>query len=244
MKLNVLHGSVFECVQSVGRVLQWHAPHAAHSKGSVCISLREWPSSGCRLGLGFFMNFPSATISASQFPLVYPEVNNLWEDKSVCGGELDSQTVEGGWLEPPSPQTSNPSNPPTELAPRRVVALHDASLDGCLKCKSVFQLVPGACQHVFLLSAAIECGPVSPLYRCCNRIIDRPVTLPNQIMETYWFFSFFHTGSLNNWPKDRVMINGPGLWITAATDAKWGKNTRLWDKKVKISKQRSAWHTF
>ena len=47
-------------------------------------------------GLQVFMNFPSATISATEFPLVYPEVNNLWEDKSVCGRELDSQTVEGG----------------------------------------------------------------------------------------------------------------------------------------------------
>lgn len=28
------------------------------------------------------------------------------------------------------------------------------------------------------------------------------------------------------------MINGPDLWITAATDNEWGKNTRLADKKA------------
>ncbi|KAK5930173.1 hypothetical protein CgunFtcFv8_026434 [Champsocephalus gunnari] len=92
------------------------------------------------------MNFPSATISAAEFPLVYPEVNNLWEDKSVFGRELDSQTGEG-WESPPNPHL-NPARPvpPGGLA--------RCSSDGCLKCKSVFQLVPGACQHVFLLSAA------------------------------------------------------------------------------------------
>lgn len=118
---------------------------------------RQW----MQIGTVGFMNFPSATISATEFPSMNPEVNNLWEDKSICGGELDSQTV-GGWLTPPPLPSSFNHLLPTELAPRRVVALHDTSSDDRLKCKSVFQLVPGACQHVFLLSAAIECGPVSP----------------------------------------------------------------------------------
>lgn len=52
-----------------------------------------WMNTGPQV-FPFFMNFPSATISATGFPLVYPEVNNLWRDKSVCGRELDSQTVE------------------------------------------------------------------------------------------------------------------------------------------------------
>lgn len=138
----------------------------------------------------FCMNFPSATIRAAEFPLVYPEVNNLWRDKSICARELDSQTVEEGWLGflPPHPYSNHPQPLASSLAAwwPCTIPLWTA----CLKCKSVFQLVPGACQHVFLLSAAIECGPMSPLYHC-NRIVDRPVTLPNRIMETYWFFFLF-----------------------------------------------------
>lgn len=38
--------------------------------------------------------FLLATISAPGFPLVYPEVNNWCEDKSVCEGEWDIQTRE------------------------------------------------------------------------------------------------------------------------------------------------------
>lgn len=72
-------------------------------------------------GLQVFMNFPSATISAAEFPLVYPEVNNLWEDKSVCGRELDSQTVEGGWLGTPPPlynhSAPEPLHPPPSAPP-------------------------------------------------------------------------------------------------------------------------------
>lgn len=106
----------------------------------------------------------------------------------VLESETDSRRRLAGT--PTTPPSFQPSSTP-RLIPRCVVALHNTSLDGCLKCKSVFQLVPGACQHVFLLSAAIECRPMSPLYHHCNRIVDRPVTLPNRIMETYWFFFLF-----------------------------------------------------
>lgn len=45
--------------------------------------------------------FLLATISAPGFPLVYPEVNNWCEDKSVCEGEWDIQTR--GWKPGQSP---------------------------------------------------------------------------------------------------------------------------------------------
>lgn len=90
-----------------------HIEHAAYCKRGLhkfAGVSEQWMQTGPWV----FMNFPSATISAAEFPLVYPEVNNLWEDKSVCGRELDSQTVEGGWLagnpptHPPSPSTPPP----------------------------------------------------------------------------------------------------------------------------------------
>lgn len=60
----------------------------------VELSRNSWRAPGVRREWAIgFMNFPSATISAPEFPLVYPEVNYLWEDKSICGRKLDSQTV-------------------------------------------------------------------------------------------------------------------------------------------------------
>lgn len=50
--------------------------------------------------------FLLATISAPGFPLVYPEVNNWWEDKSVCEGEWDIQT-----------RGENPARAPSTMPP-------------------------------------------------------------------------------------------------------------------------------
>lgn len=58
------------------------------------------------------------TISAPGFPLVYPEVNNWWEDKSVCEGEWDIQTR--GENPARAPSTMPPIS--LSLAPRRLVA--------------------------------------------------------------------------------------------------------------------------
>lgn len=149
--------------------------------------------------LGFFMNFPSATISAAEFPLVYPEVNNLWRDKSVCGGELDSQTVEGGWLagwlgtppptlpHPPTATTIRPSTPPRpSFAPSPCAVLVRYLLGRPLEVQICVPTCSRRLSACFpLVSADQVCGPVSPVCRRRNRIIDRPVTPPNHIMESY-----------------------------------------------------------
>lgn len=166
-----------------------------------------------------------------------------------------SETFRQGGENPArAPSTIPPLSP--SLAPRRLVAPHTTPSDERLKCKSVFWLVPGCCQHVFLLSVAIDWGLVSPLCRDCSGIIDRPVTLLNQIMETYWFFLFshslfsslfFHRGSVGSYTlgmteskskgtvdNDEDLVTCLDLWVAPATSEE-GKKSRqvavLGDKK-------------
>lgn len=74
---------------------------------------------------------------------------NGWTDERTDGrtdGRMDERT----------PRPSTPGGPTLHcLAAAALVALlTTSSLDGRLKCKSVFQLVGGACQHVSFLSEA------------------------------------------------------------------------------------------
>lgn len=85
--------------------IQWHKIHL-HAYSILLFLLfilwdsekeKERNTCGNNKGDEFLL----ATISAPGFPLVYPEVNNWCEDKSVCEGEWDIQTR--GWKPGQSP---------------------------------------------------------------------------------------------------------------------------------------------
>lgn len=135
--------------------------------------------------------FLSATISAPGFPLVDPKVNNWCRDKSVSG---DSKTVRqqrrGGvgcesqtTFDPPPPSQKMPTASsshappcPLSMALWRMMALRALEVQICvLTCSCT-------------LSACFPLVSGDRAHRECSGITDTPVTLPNRIMETYWFF--------------------------------------------------------
>lgn len=105
------------------------------------------------------------------------------QPKRGGGVGCESQTTR-----PPPPPKKNPDPMPTassshtppcplSMAPWRMMALHALEVQICvLTCSCALS----ACfPHVSGDRARQE----------CSRITDTSVTLPNQIMETYWFFS-------------------------------------------------------
>lgn len=100
-------------------------------------------------------------------------------------GRLDGRT--DGWTDA---APIHPSGPALSPLPPWWPLLTTSSSDGCLKCKSVFQLVGGACQRVSLLSVAAaeveeqeeqeeeeeECRSVSPGYTPAAAVVTGSLT--------------------------------------------------------------------
>lgn len=78
----------------------------------------------------------------------------------------------------PTASSSHATSCPLSMAPWRMMALHALEVQICvLTCSCA-------------LSACFPLVSGDRAHRKCSGITDMPVTLPNWIMETYWFF--FH----------------------------------------------------